>query len=179
MLEFAYSAAKSAPAGGAAVGEAIIATAGALVITAAMLAVVIGHRSGKLPQVGRLAAFAERSSGIPGWASLPLAFVAGSLAVAVLGMYWDISIHIDEGRDPGPLANAAHYFILLGLFGIFFAGLLSICLPHEREAERRLGEAHRRLVRAARRAADARVRRRSRSARSRWTTSGTGSSART
>ena len=55
--------------------------------------------------------------------------MAGSLAVAVLGMYWDIAIHIDEGRDPGPLANAAHYFILLGLFGIFFAGLLSICLP--------------------------------------------------
>jgi len=121
--------AKSAPAGGAAVGETIAATAGALVISAAMIAIVAGHRSGRLPQVGRIAAFAERSSGIPGWASLPLAFVGGSLAVAVFGMYWDISIHLDEGRDPGPLANAAHYFILLGLFGIFFAGLLSMTLP--------------------------------------------------
>ena len=121
--------AKAAPAGGAALGEALLATGGALVITTVMLGVVIGHRSGKLPQVGRLAAFSERSSGMPGWASLPLFFVAGSLFVAVLGMYWDISIHIDEGRDAGPLANAAHYLILLGLFGIFFAGLLSICLP--------------------------------------------------
>ena len=102
-----------------------------------MLAIVIGHRSGRLKVVERLAAFAERSSGIPGWASLPIAFVAGALGIAVLGMYWDISIHIDEGRDAGPLANAAHYFILLGLFGIFFAGLLSITMPKRRAAERR------------------------------------------
>ena len=73
--------------------------------------------------------FAERSSGIPGWASLPLFFVAGALLIAVLGMYWDISIHIDEGRDEGPLANTAHYFILIGLFAIFFAGLMSVALP--------------------------------------------------
>src|SRR4051812_46829276 len=121
--------AKAAPAGGAAVGETIAATAGALVISAAMIAIVAGHRSGRLPQVGRFAALAERSSGIPGWASFPLAFVGGSLLVAVFGVYWDISIHLDKGRDPGPLANAAHYFILLGLFGIFFAGLLSMTLP--------------------------------------------------
>src|SRR5205085_12428009 len=47
-------------------------------------------------------------------------------------MYWDISLHIDVGRDPGPLANPAHYFILLGLFGIFAAGFLAIALPPER-----------------------------------------------
>ena len=119
------------PAGGAAIGEAIAATVGALVVTALMLGIVIGHRSGRLPQVARVAAFAERSSGIPGWSSLPLFFVAGALGVAVLGMYWDISIHIDEGRDEGPLANAAHYLILAGLFGIFFAGLLSMTLPKD------------------------------------------------
>lgn len=123
--------AEAPPAGGAAIGEAVAATIGALVVTALMLGVVVGHRSGRLPQVARVAAFAERTSGIPGWASLPLFFAAGALGVAVLGMYWDISIHIDEGRDEGPLANAAHYFILAGLFGIFFAGLLSMTLPKE------------------------------------------------
>ena len=117
------------PSGGAAISEIVIATVGAAVITAAMVAIVLGHRTGRLPQVGSLAAFAERSSGIPGWASLPLFFVAGALFIAVLGMYWDISIHIDEGRDEGPLANTAHYFILIGLFAIFFAGLLSVALP--------------------------------------------------
>ena len=47
-------------------------------------------------------------------------------------MYWDISLHIDVGRDPGPLANPAHYLILAGLFGIFSAGYFAICLPKER-----------------------------------------------
>ncbi len=44
-------------------------------------------------------------------------------------MYWDISLHIDNGRDDGPLANPAHYFILVGLFGIFTAGFLAMVLP--------------------------------------------------
>src|SRR3954471_13552747 len=121
--------AKAAPSGGAAIGETIAATAGAAILTAAMFAIVAGHRSGRLPQVKRLAAFTERSSGIPAWSSLPLFFVVGALLIAVFGMYWDISIHLDQGRDPGPLANAAHYFILAGLFGVFFAGLLSMTLP--------------------------------------------------
>jgi hypothetical protein len=43
-------------------------------------------------------------------------------------MYWDISLHIDNGRDPGPLANPAHYFILVGLFGVLAAGVLSVAL---------------------------------------------------
>ena len=41
-------------------------------------------------------------------------------------MYWDISLHIGVGRDEGPLANPAHYFILFGLFGIFAAGFLAM-----------------------------------------------------
>src|SRR3712207_9066800 len=64
----------------------------------------------------RLAGLAERQTGLPGWASFPSAFIGVSLLIAVFGMYWDISIHIDQGRDPGPLANPAHYFILVGLF---------------------------------------------------------------
>ena len=51
-----------------------------------------------------------------------------SLLVAVLGMYWDISLHIDNGRDPGPLANPAHYLILVGLYGVLVAGVMSIVL---------------------------------------------------
>ena len=41
-----------------------------------------------------------------------------ALLTAVLGMYWDISLHIDNGRDAGPLANPAHYLILIGLYGV-------------------------------------------------------------
>jgi hypothetical protein len=131
LYAFTTLIAKTPPAGGAAIGQTIAATAGALVITAAMFTIVSGHRSGRYQFVQRLSDFAERSSGIPGWSSLPIAFVTGALLIAVFGMYWDISIHLDKGRDPGPLANAAHYFILAGLFGVFFAGLLSICLPRD------------------------------------------------
>ena len=123
---------ESNPAGGAEIGEVIIATSGAIVVTLLALVIVFGHRSGRITWVGRLAAFSERVSGIPGWASLPTAVVGGSLLTAVIGMYWDISLHIDNGRDPGPLANPAHYFILVGLFGIFIAGLLSMALPQGR-----------------------------------------------
>ena len=49
----------------------------------------------------------------------------------MFGLYWDISTHLDAGRDPGPFANASHYFILVGLFGVSFAGLLAIFLPTE------------------------------------------------
>src|SRR5919109_3501072 len=59
------------------------------------------------------------------------AWLAGA-SLSLLGMYWDISFHIDAGRDPGPLANPAHYLILFGLFGIFIAGLLAMALSKEK-----------------------------------------------
>src|SRR5437867_97781 len=122
----------SAPAGGAAMGQVIGATLAAMAITGAMLALVAAHRSGRIDHLDRLARFAERVSGVSGFASLPGAILGGSLIIAVFGMYWDISIHIDQGRDPGPLANPAHYFILVGLFGVFFAGVLACALPLEK-----------------------------------------------
>ncbi|GAC1520221.1 MAG: hypothetical protein NVS2B6_03510 [Thermoleophilaceae bacterium] len=125
-------AAGSPPAGGAALGEVIIATSGALVLTATLLVLGMGHRFGRVSLLGRGAHLAERSTGLPGWVALPTAIATTSLIVAVFGMYWDISLHIDQGRDPGPLANPAHYFILIGLFGIFAAGFFAIVLPLRR-----------------------------------------------
>src|SRR4051794_30381384 len=128
-------AAADPPAGGAAIGQVIIATAGAVVATAVLLWIITAHRAGRIAWVGKLATFAEKQTGLPGWASLPSALIGGSLLIAVFGMYWDISIHIDEGRDPGPLANPAHYFILVGLFGVFFCGIVSIALAQERPSD--------------------------------------------
>ena len=122
----------SEPAGGAAAGEAIGATVGALVVTAVIVLVLAGHRSGRIRFLDRLARFSERVSGLPRWAALPSSVLGGTLLIAVLGMYWDISLHIDNGRDPGPLANPAHYLILIGLYGVLFAGVLSMALATER-----------------------------------------------
>jgi hypothetical protein len=116
------------PAGGAAIGEAIGATAGALVATALVAWVIAGHRSGRLKLLGRFASWAEQHTGLPAWASVPSMLLGISLLVAVLGMYWDISLHIDNGRDPGPLANPAHYLILVGLYGVLVAGVMSMAL---------------------------------------------------
>jgi hypothetical protein len=116
------------PAGGAALGEAIGATAGALVATALVIYLIAGHRSGRIKLLGRVASWAERHTGLPAWAAVPSILLGISLLTAVLGMYWDISLHIDNGRDAGPLANPAHYLILVGLYGVLVAGVLSMAL---------------------------------------------------
>ena len=122
----------SEPAGGAAIGQIVIATAGASVLTAALMLLGMGHRSGRVALLGRWAAFSERVSGLPGWAAFPAGIATVSLVTAVFGMYWDIALPLGVGRDEGPLANPAHYFILLGLFGIFSAGFFAMVLPKER-----------------------------------------------
>jgi hypothetical protein len=129
----AFAGTDAKPAGGAAIGQIIIANLMAGGASAVLLWLAMGHRSGKVPYLGRAAAFTERVSGLPGWAALPSVVSTASLMVALLGMYWDISLHIDVGRDPGPLANPAHYLILSGLFGIFAAGFIALALPKSRE----------------------------------------------
>jgi hypothetical protein len=131
-LTWFAQAAGDEPAGGAAIGEAIAATVGAGLATAAIAVLIAGHRSGRIQLLARAAALSERVSGLPGWAALP-SFVLGiSLLTAVLGMYWDISLHIDNGRDDGPLANPAHYLILIGLYGALLSGVLTAALSSER-----------------------------------------------
>jgi hypothetical protein len=121
------------PAGGAALDQVAIATGGATIATALLLWLCIGHRNGKVPWLTKAAAASERVSGLPGWAALPAGLSGASLMVALLGMYWDIALHIGVGRDEGPLANPAHYLILFGLYGVFAAGVLAIALPRDGE----------------------------------------------
>src|SRR3954452_15234656 len=126
-------AAASPPAGGAPIDQVVIATGCATVITAALLYLLQGHRSGRSSLLGRVAAFSARVGRIPGWAALPAAVATGSLLIALFGVTWDVSIHIDQGRDPGPPATPVHYFILAGLYGFFAAGLLAMSLRSDDE----------------------------------------------
>jgi hypothetical protein len=122
-------AAATPPAGGAAIDQVIIATVAAMVVTGVLVALGVRHRRGRTAILERLGDYSARMSGLPPWAALPAAAITGALVIALFGMLWDISIHIDEGRDEGPLANPAHYFILAGLFGVFAAGFLSMVMP--------------------------------------------------
>src|ERR1700710_1357269 len=109
-------AAAPRPAGGAAAASAVV------------WWIIRGHRTGRLGLLGRAAEVSGRIGGLPGWAALPTVVATVSLLVALLGMYWDISLHIDVGRDAGPLANPAHYLILAGLYGVFTSGVLAMTL---------------------------------------------------
>jgi hypothetical protein len=121
----------AAPAGGAALDQVLLASGGAAVLTLALLGLGYGHRTGRLRVLSWAAARAGYGAGrgLPGWAALPSLVAMAALITALLGMYWDISLHISRGRDEGPLANIAHYPILIGLFGIFTAGVLAMVLP--------------------------------------------------
>src|SRR5882757_2452639 len=128
MLSSTLLAASTPPAGGAAISDVIYATAGAMVATVLLFGPILLYKLGRFPALGRLAGLEARLTKLPGWAALPGSFLGVMLLIAVFGMYWDISLHIDQGRDPGPLANPAHYFILAGLFGVLLAGVLGLAL---------------------------------------------------
>jgi hypothetical protein len=124
------------PARGTPTEDLIPAAVVALVALAGLAVLARLHRSGRfggLRALGRLSGRHPALAGLPGWASLPIAVTTVSLLTAVFGFYWDVSTHIDNGRDPGPFANPAHYFILVGLAGIALAGFLALLLGDDEQ----------------------------------------------
>lgn len=115
--------------GGAALDQVFGMSAAAGVISLGLLYLAFLHRTRRITWLGRLAAFAGSKTNLPGWAALPLVLFISTILTAFLGFIWDVSLHIGRGRDEGPLANPAHYFILVGLFFLFIAGALSMILP--------------------------------------------------
>ena len=131
------------PAGGAPTEDLVPATIVALVAGAGLGALAWAHRAGRTRVVDALARLARRVPvlrGLPDWAALPIAVTTGSLLIAVFGFYWDVSTHIDNGRDAGPFANPAHFFIVVGLAGIALAGFFSVLLATGRRDAGRDGQ---------------------------------------
>jgi hypothetical protein len=120
-----------APARGAPLEDLIPATVVALIGISLLAWVAISYLRGGAGWLRALAGFASRVGGLPTWAGLPALLAAVSLLCAMFGFYWDVSTHIDSGRDPGPFANPSHYFILAGLAGIALAGFLSLLLGRD------------------------------------------------
>src|SRR3954447_3200282 len=138
--------AAAAPAGGAATGQVIAMVVGLSVGFSALILIGEMQRRGRRTPLGTLAAFSARVSGLPVWAALPLAVTGLALVGALFGYMWDVSLHIDHGRDPGPFANPSHYFILVGLYGIVAGGYLSTVLvkagEHPGRSAIRIAEHH-------------------------------------
>ncbi|MDJ0394093.1 hypothetical protein QMK17_12215 [Rhodococcus sp. G-MC3] len=119
----------AAAGGGAALDQVFGMSAAAGVISLGLLYLAFMHRTRRITWLGRLAGYAGSKTNLPGWAALPLVLFISTILTAFLGFIWDVSLHIGKGRDEGPLANPAHYFILVGLFFLFIAGALAMILP--------------------------------------------------
>jgi hypothetical protein len=86
------------------------------------------ERTGHETVVGRFAGFVGRLDGVPRWAALSPYLHVVSLLAAAFGVWWDIAVHIDSGRDSGPFGTPAHYPIFFGILGIIVSGVLPIAL---------------------------------------------------
>lgn len=115
--------------GGAALNEVIGLSVAGAVVAALLLWIGWMHRSRKITWLASLADWSGRRFKRPSWVALPIAMFTASIICALFGFIWDVSLHIGNGRDDGALANPAHYFILIGLFGIFVAGCTAMVLP--------------------------------------------------
>ena len=83
--------------------------------------------SGTRGLVSRLEAGLEKTSHRPAWAAGGMQLAMWSLTTAFLGFMWDVAWHADTGRDK-ELLTVPHMLILVGLGGIFTAGVLAIAL---------------------------------------------------
>jgi len=127
--------AQGSEGGGAALDQVIGMTAATLVVTAGLLWIGYLHRQRRITWLNSLAEWAGRKFNRPPWVALPMALFIATLICALFGFIWDVSLHIGKGRDPGPLANPAHYFILFGLFLLFIAGCLACVLPYDKPGQ--------------------------------------------
>lgn len=114
--------------GGAPIGQLAIIAAVTTGLALWTLLTVLAYRRGGAPRLRRAEAAVERAVGLPGWAAFPGVGAVICATVIILGATWDIGLHLDVGRDDGPLGTAAHYPLLFGLFGGFLMGILAIGL---------------------------------------------------
>lgn len=68
----------------------------------------------------RISTSLETVTGLPGWSMAGALTGLTFLAVAAMGLYWDVAFHIDNGRDNN-LFTPSHVMILLGLGGLVWS----------------------------------------------------------
>ncbi len=132
MSESVSVLARGTEGGGAALDQVIGMSVVAFIVTAGLLWIGYLHRQRRITWLMNIAEYAAGKFKRPPWVALPMALFIATLICALFGFIWDVSLHIGNGRDPGPLANPAHYFILFGLFLLFIAGCLACVLPYDK-----------------------------------------------
>lgn len=105
------------------------------IVAGAMTSLAMAYRAGRAPRLRRLVGRTEQLVGLPGWAAVPGFASIGAATLIITSATWDIGLHIDVGRDSGPLGTLAHYPLLFGLLGVFLMGILAIGLaPRDRRS---------------------------------------------
>lgn len=118
--------------GGAALDQVIGMSVAATIVSGGLLWIGYLHRQRRITWLQNLADKIGNKFNRPPWVALQICLFVSTIVAALFGFIWDVSLHIGKGRDAGPLANPAHYFILFGLFLLFIAGTLAIVLPYNR-----------------------------------------------
>ncbi|MHC9294593.1 hypothetical protein ACRCUN_19190 [Mycobacterium sp. LTG2003] len=126
------SAAAGTEGGGAALDQVIGMSVVAMIVTVALLWIGYLHRQRRITWLNNFAERLGRKFHRPPWVALQVFLFTATIICALFGFIWDVSLHIGKGRDAGPLANPAHYFILIGLFLLFIAGSMAIVLPYDK-----------------------------------------------
>ena len=74
---------------------------------------------------GQISDSLRRLTGFPGWAMAGVLSGLLFLLILVIGFYWDVAWHIDNGRDT-QLFTPSHTMILVGLGGLVYAAFLTM-----------------------------------------------------
>ncbi|WP_217161226.1 hypothetical protein [[Mycobacterium] fortunisiensis] len=127
-----FTAAAGTEGGGAALDQVIGMSVVAMIVTVALLWIGYLHRNRRITWLNNFAERLGRKFHRPPWVALQVFLFTATIICALFGFIWDVSLHIGKGRDAGPLANPAHYFILIGLFLLFIAGSMAIVLPYDK-----------------------------------------------
>jgi len=119
----------AAPAPGVAEASQVAVVVGVVAVVYAGLAwLILRERTGHRTLLGALADRVAGLDGTPRWAAISPFVQTAAILAAGFGVWWDISFHIDHGRDQGPFGTPAHYPIFFGLLGVMASGVITCAL---------------------------------------------------
>ncbi|MDQ2826846.1 MAG: hypothetical protein M3Y04_07800, partial [Actinomycetota bacterium] len=83
---------------------------------------------------GQISETLERITGYPGWSMAGVLSGLIMLLIALIGFYWDVAWHIDNGRDQ-QLFTPSHVMILVGLGGLIYAAGIAVLFASLEKAD--------------------------------------------
>ena len=83
---------------------------------------------------GQIGDTLQRVTGYPGWSMAGTLSGLMMLLIVVIGFYWDVAWHIDNGRDQ-QLFTPSHVMILVGLGGLLYAAGITVLFASIEKAQ--------------------------------------------